>query len=162
MLKIYLRNTQIKTHIIDTAIKLACSNYKSAITSYKRGLIKYFRIRYWRHKRPSKILEIEKWYFKNNTLCKIVFGTLKFQLNGRDYNVNNINSSVKLRYNGDKYTLYVPVEKEVNKIKNRETVVSFDPGIRTMLTGIGNECSIEIETNVGHKIGKYLKRLDKK
>ena len=56
-----IKNTKIKAHILDDAIHLVCTNYKSAFTlaslklslqlrcrtNYKRGNINHFRMRYW-------------------------------------------------------------------------------------------------------------------
>jgi len=48
------KNISIKTHILDATIKLACSNYQSAITNFENGNIKTFRIRYWKKKRDKR------------------------------------------------------------------------------------------------------------
>ena len=71
------KDIKIKTHILDATIKLACSNYQSAITNFENGNIKKFRIRYWKEKRETRILEIEDCYFSKNTLCNSIFGLIK-------------------------------------------------------------------------------------
>ena len=63
--------------MIDQAIKLAVTNYKSALSNLKNNKIKHFRIRYWRFKRTNKILHIEKTFFNKGTLCNNVFGKIK-------------------------------------------------------------------------------------
>jgi hypothetical protein len=54
------KNTNIQAHMLDACIKLACSNYKSALTNKKLRNIKHFRIRYWRYNKSSITIEIEK------------------------------------------------------------------------------------------------------
>ena len=70
-----ISKNRIKAHIIDCAIKLACSNYKSALSNLKNNNIKHFKIKYWKFNKKSKLLEIETSYFgKNkNQLCYSVF-----------------------------------------------------------------------------------------
>ena len=78
ILNFYNKNKKevAKAHNLDFAIKLACANYKSALTNYRNGNIKHFRIRYWKHSRQNKIMDIEDQYFKETVLCYRVFGKI--------------------------------------------------------------------------------------
>jgi len=64
------KNTKIQAHNIDYAIRQLTSNIKSAITNLRNGHIKKFRIKYWKHTRPSKTIEIEKQYILKNKICQ--------------------------------------------------------------------------------------------
>ncbi len=55
---------RIYVNMIDGAIKLVCSNYKSALTNLKAGNIKHFRIRYWKYNKKNMILNVEQNFFK--------------------------------------------------------------------------------------------------
>ena len=45
---------KIRIHILDCAIKNACTSYKSCMTNFLNNNIKKFKIRYWRHKKKIK------------------------------------------------------------------------------------------------------------
>lgn len=155
------KNTKIKTHVIDQAIKLAVSNYKSALSNLKNNKIKHFRIRYWRFKRTNKILHIEKTYFSKGTLCNNVFGKIKGMYNNKEYLFDDIEHDSTLKYDKyqNKYTLYVP--QKINIIDNENTKkISLDPGLRTFLTGMSNNEVVEIGENGNKYVKEYINRLD--
>jgi len=155
------KEKRIRVHIIDTAIKLVVSNYKSALTNYKKGYIKNFRIKYWRKNKKNKICTIEKEFFKKGELCKSVFGRIKYKYNKKNVKLN-IKSSCKLHYNiqTKKYTLYVPIKVKVTPTNNKG-IISLDPGIRTFMNGLTKNSVIKIGNNCNNKIKEKLKRLDK-
>lgn len=158
-------DTKVKCHMLDGAIKLACANYKSAISNFKRGHIKKFRIRYWKYDKPLQIVDIERQYFKQGTICKKQLGNIKCSYDGDEYELNehNIKSDCKIHYDSDteQFTLLVPEEINVNElIKHTENVVSFDPGLRCFMTGLSKNEVIKIGHDVYNKIEKKLKRID--
>ena len=110
---------RIKTHIIDCAIKLACSNYKSALSNLTNNNIKQFKIKYWKYNKKSKLIEVEPSYFgKNkNQLCHSVFGDIKYIYNKQEYKLDNITSACTIHYNGkiNEYNIIIPIKSE--KIK---------------------------------------------
>jgi len=142
----------IKTHILDATIKLACSNYQSAITNFENGNIKTFRIRYWKEKRDKRVLEIEKSYFTNNSLCPSIFNKINgFFKKGNKYypfNFNNIEGSAKLHYNKKtkEYNLYISkkVENNILNIENRSEIIGIDLGLRTFSTCLTKNETINI------------------
>ena len=180
--KINIKNdTHIKLHMIDTAIQLACANYKSALSNLRNGHIKHFRIRYWKYHRTNRILELESDYFKNGTICSSVLGQIKaeyetsekdkdgkkikiksFDLGliqrNKDYHV-----SCKLQhmYKTGEHYLFVPKKIIFNQNMNPQGLISIDPGIRTFGTGISEGKCVKIGDGIGDKIKYYLDKIDK-
>lgn len=165
-------DTKIYTHMVDSAIRLACANYKSALTNYKYGrMSKLFRVRYWRENKPIKFIDIEPVYFRNNTIGGDRLGDLQIEevnINGKIFCLNDVattyKSECKLRYDEStsEYTLHIQ-EKNKTKKKNvidKEVIISLDPGIRTFMTGISDKSVTKIGTNVSSKIRAKLNRLD--
>lgn len=89
---------RVKTHMLDEAIKLACANYKSAITNLRNGNIRRFRMRYWRTNRELFRLDVEKSFIKENGICPIVLGPLGAIYDGETYHWNTINHTVQVQY----------------------------------------------------------------
>jgi len=158
---IIIKNTKIKAHILDSAIKLACANYKSALTNYKRGNIRKFRIRYWRKNRKNKILELESNLFVKGSICPSLFGQIKgiYKSNNKkqDFNFDSVKSDSKIHYNADtkEYTLLVPEEIKTTKEKTKNNIISLDPGLRKFMTGISENEVIK----VGKQVSKKIKNL---
>jgi len=161
------QNNRIRVHILDCAIKHACTSYKSCITNYIEGNIKKFNIRRWRYTKVRKILEFENRFIQqfnsNYHICPAVFGEMTYEYNREDYKLTH--ESVKILYDSEtnKYTLLVnkslTVEKSDNKRKCR--CISCDMGIRTFCTGLGDNCVLKMGTNTSDKIKYYLKKIDK-
>lgn len=157
-----VKKSKIKVHDIDYAIDLVCKNYKSAITNYKKGNIKTFRIRYWRKNKNDKIMEMEKNNFTKNTIRNKELGKVYGYYNGKEYNFNEIDCDCKLQKKDGGYYLYVPELVSKNDKKNKkEEVISLDPGIRKFFTGISEKKIIKIGGECGNKIKDYLIRKDK-
>jgi IS605 OrfB family transposase len=159
------KNTKIKCHMLDGAIQLACANYKSALSNFKNGNIKKFRIRYWKLDKTLKMLDIEKQYFKRGSFCYKELGTVKCMYDKGEYKLDNIESGCKIHYNSDtnRYILLVPEKVDIHKTKTVKTkkIISLDPGLRTFLTGLSeNEC-IKICTNGIDTLKEKLERIDK-
>lgn len=145
------KEIKIKSHILDCSIKIACSNYQSAITNFNNGNIKHFRIRYWKDKRAIKTIEIENCYFTKNSLCPSIFGSIKGYFNKGnkklDFNFNEIKKSCKLQYNKKikEYILFVPENIENIKIYDKpKNIIGIDPGLRTFMTCLTENEAIEI------------------
>ncbi len=146
------KDIKIKAHILDCSIKIACANYQSAITNFNNGNIKHFRVRYWKEKRPDKVIEVENCYFTKNTLCPTVFGMIKaYYKDGRkkiDFNFGDIKQSCKLHYNKktEEYTLFVPKNIDILNISDEKPkeIIGIDPGLRTFMTCLSENEVIEV------------------
>ena len=160
------KNTCIYSHILDESISQLASNIKSARTNLYRGNIKKFRLKYWKHNRPSQTLEIEKLIIKNNEVCPLRLNTndkIRYSYNGKEC-VPNITSGVKINYNRilNKYTLLVPIKETPYRCDNKsKNLISLDPGLRTFMTGISENESVKIGNNVNKIIEKDIKRINK-
>jgi transposase len=148
---------------MDAAIKLACANYKSAITNHKRKNIKHFRIRYWRHNKCYNIIDIEKEYITSNSICNKVFGVIKAYYNKLPFNFSSIKSSCKILY--DKYlntfTLLVPEIVKDELIKHPKKLISLDPGIKTFMTGLSENEVLKIGINTKNRLEPLFKQIEK-
>lgn len=158
-----INKERVKTHILDGAIKLACANYKSALTSFRKKIIRHFRIRYWRHNRTRKVMEIEPQYFKKNKLCSKIFGEIKYKYNGKDYELGKIKSACTLLFDKEfnQYCLLIPSGAEIEKNKNENKIGVMDPGIRDFMTLISENEAAKIGSGCGKRIQKYLELQDK-
>jgi len=153
---------KIKVHDMDYAIKLACQNYKSALSNYSKGNIKKFRIRYWRKNKTNKIMDLEEPNFNYNTIRKDVLGKVKGYYNGKRFNFNTIDCDCRLQRVDNIYYLFVPelLVLDINKTDNKSKQIIIDPGVRKFGTGITENKVVKIGTECGVKIQKYLTRKD--
>jgi hypothetical protein len=53
-LKHHVKNTKIYTHTLDYAIKQLITNLKASISNLKNGIIKKFKIKYWKYNRLNQ------------------------------------------------------------------------------------------------------------
>lgn len=159
--KIIINKYNIQSHILDGAIKLACTSHKSAISNLKNKNIKHFKIKYIKKDKPSKILDLEKNMFFDEGFCKRSLGVMN--KNDKDLFFNDIKHDSKLHYNTKTgiFTLLVPVDKNSMNPKSNNRYVGIDPGIRTFMTGISNKKVFVLGNNLTETIKKDLKRTDK-
>lgn len=164
------KDDRIKVHILDCAIKQACTSYKSCLTNFKRGYIKRFNIRNWRYNKKNKILEIENGYITliNNEfhICPSTFGKIKYKYktdsNFEEYKLKK--ESCKILYDSEinKYKLLVNKEVTEEKYNNldKSIFMSCDQGIRTFATNLTENKVSQIGTNLSEQIKKLLKKID--
>ena len=160
------KNEQIKVHDIDFAIKLACSNYKSAITNRKLKNIKKFRIRYWKKNKENQILDLEKNDFESGSIRKKVLGEVfgyydKKEKDGKPnkYNFSDIKKESRLIYKKEKYILHVTEDVHIMNTSKGNDIISIDPDLRTFLTGLTENKTVEIGTNIKKKLDIYLNKI---
>ena len=56
-------------------------------------------MKFMNNNKPSKILEIEKQYIKNNMICPFILGPIKYTYNNNEYTLPELTSNVKINYN---------------------------------------------------------------
>jgi len=154
----------IPVHTLDKSIHQLCSNIKVSIANLKVGNINHFRMRYWKQTRPSQTIEMEKNCFdKNKNLCFKKLGIIKYTYNNKDYTLENIKHNVKINYNRitNKFTLLIPVGVKINETKNKNNVISIDPGLRTFMTGLSENKAVKIGVDVNKNIKKIIKKIKK-
>jgi transposase len=157
---------KIDMHTLDKSIFQLIENIKACKTNMMRNNIKRFRLKYWKFTRPSQTMELEKIKFNDGVLCKSIFEnlpTIKYQYNGKSYNLMEINHDFKINHNliTDDYYLYIPVSTKKIKVTNRKKIIVLDPGLRTMMTGLSESESINIGSNVNKIIIKDIEKLNK-
>ena len=150
-------------HILDKAVALACSSFKSAITNLKRSNIKNFTIRPIKKTKSSQIMDIEKSFFSKDgkSFIKSLLGNEVLNLN--DFNYNEINNDCKIHYNKNtkKFILLVPEEIQIEEqIEKNNNYISIDPGLRTFLNCKTNNSYIEIGSNIRNKLKNEFEKLD--
>jgi len=155
---------RVKCHNLDYAIKLVCSNYKSALSNFRNGNIKHFRIKYWRYNMRIKTMDIENQQFTKKGFCHSVFGDIDSIYDGERFDLTKVDTDCKLQYDRlfNKYYLIVPEKINITENKNKREVFCGDPGIRTFITGISENNAIKIGDRCGDKIKRYLKIIDKR
>ena len=157
----------IDIHTLDKTIFQLVQNINSAVTNMLNGNIKRFRLKFWKHTRPSKIIELEKNKISDGILCKSIFGNLeeniKYFYNGKPFDISKIDSDFKINYNSitNEYYLLVSIKINKNEINNNGKLIVLDPGLRTFMTGLSDNESLKIGTNIHEKIKKYIFRLNK-
>jgi len=147
----------IYAHILDTAIKKACANYKTCVTNYLEGNCKSFIIKYWRRNKKTLMMEIEKDYVKNGQIAESKLGKMRYYYDKEEFDLPN--TTINLYYNRetDQFTVGVPekIKKEISK--NIKTV-GIDQGVKSYLTCITDDEAIKYGTNL---IDKLMPKIDK-
>lgn len=158
----YGAQTKVKTHMLDGAIQLVCANYKSALSNFKAGHIKHFRLRYWRKKSLYR-LDVEPSYIVKSGICAKVLGAMKATYDGQPFDWNTIQRACQVQYDAanDTFTLLVPCDQVAQPpSEERKPWIALDPGIRTFMTGLSQSETLKIGDGLSIKIMKYLYRAD--
>jgi len=160
--------TQVNSHVLDGAIQDACAKFKSCLSNLKNGHIKYFRLRYLKQTKSTKIMKIEKNLINKGktTFCQSVFKdpfALKRKESNEDFKLSEITKDFTIHFNRktNEFTLLNPIKVDQTKIHKNKDTISLDPGIRTFQTGYSTNKCIKIGTKLETKIKKYLKKMDR-
>jgi len=157
------KRDEIKTitpsHVMDCSIKKAVSNYKSAVSNFKAGNIKNFRIRYYKLKNNiNKNLFFEPIYIgKKGTISKLG------KLNIVDYDLKkeNINHEFIISYSDKNYYITFLFDKiqEKEEVK-KDNFISLDPGMNPFLSGVSKDNNYVIGKDSSNQIKKLNNKID--
>jgi len=160
--------TSIRIHVLDSAIKAACASFKSAITNFLLGNHNMFKIRYLSKNRTKKVMEFEPSSInEDGYIYYDVFGEIPmYHCKANKWIPYRLNtdSSFKLHYDSkiDTYSLFITIKEEtVESEANKNTFIGLDAGIRSFMTGVSNDCAIQIGTVISDQISTLLKKIDR-
>ena len=156
------KQTQINKHILDYAIQDALNAFESVKTNLEKGNINKCRLRYLKKSKPNKIIKIEKQITSTDGFCTSVLGKVLKSEPKINYK-NDIEQVAILKYNSktDKFTFHLKYKIDYIKEKPIEKVGCFDIGLRTFLTGISNDYTIEYGYQINNHIRKVLEKMDR-
>ena len=153
---------KINSHSLDYAIADAFRNYQTGMKKQLKKLKFVFRLRYIKKNKLSQIFKLEKSAFNEKTFCPKSLGNqIKCSIRNFNY-VKHIDTVAIVQYKLkiDKFYLLIKNKCE-NNCKNKNNIISIDPGIRTIMTGYTNNGIINIGASCQKIISKKLTRIDK-
>ena len=154
------QNDKIRIHILDTAIRMACTSFKSCISNFIDGNIKKFKIKYWRHNKNKKIIEIESESIINNKIFYNVFGNFSYKYNNKDYVLKK--ETLKIMYVKDINKYYLLISEKITQSDTKSTkYIAIDPGLKPFMACRTNDELISFGSNTSKIVKKYLKKIDK-
>jgi putative transposase len=135
---------------------------KSSITNLNNHNTKKSKLRYIKKTKKSKIFKVEN---NGTSITSNSFFTSKlgkFLHSNPKINYKKANSSLTtIHYKNGKFYMLVKKKIIINKNKNKNKIISLDPGHKTFLTGLSNDSLLEIGKNADKKIRKRLIKMDK-
>jgi len=159
LIPIIIKNYNIPKHIIDNSINDVIKAHKSSIALIKTGQIKSYQIKYKKITKNKQTIVIEKQDFSK---VKNSFYIKSLNEINSSMPINDIKYDTRLSYDKlkNKFTLYVPSNKEIKNVKNRKDICAIDPGNKTFLTCYSpeNKCLKIFNRDKKNKITKLIKR----
>lgn len=151
----------IDKHTLDYCINDVLTMLKSSITNLNNHNTKKSKLRYIKKTKKSKIFKVENYgSITSNSFFTSKLG--KFLHSNPKINYKKANSSLStIQYVNGKFYMLVKKKIIINKNKNKNKIISLDPGHKTFLTGLSNDSILEIGKNVDKKIRKILIKMDK-
>jgi IS605 OrfB family transposase len=153
--------------ILTDIVREYCSNIKSNFTKLREGLIDKFELKPKINTKYKSILIPKKSITKNGIFTNFVGQIIDFD---KKININNIGGDCRLIYDSilNKYYLSIPQYTEKHIIKNKNPIVSLDPGEKNFMTyysmnetgNIGKDIRIPI-LKIRSKISRYQRILKK-
>lgn len=151
---------RIRTHVLDTAIKMACTSFKSCITNYVDGNIKKFKIKYWRHNKNKKIMEIESEFIINNKMFYKVFGDFSYKYNNKDYKLEK--ETLKIMYVKEINKYYLLISEKINHKESKSNkYIAIDQGLKPFMACRTNDELISFGSDTSKMVRYYLNKIDK-
>ena len=112
----------------------------------------------------QKVLKLEQSAFTKNkqTFCKRILGKMKTN-DGSDFSIVHCGGTLMYNYKSNRFTLLIPTKKQLNNTidEPKHEFIGVDPGVRTFLTGVSKDHSLEIGLGLSNRINKILKVIDK-
>jgi putative transposase len=115
---------------------LAHEMFKSALSNFKNGNIKHFKLQYLSKKSKQWSIRFDKRDFKKKSETsfmlypqftnKMLFETLE--------PIGNVDGDLTLHFNGKDYYMIIPRKTKPIITPKKHDVISIDPGIKTFLT----------------------------
>jgi len=149
------------------AVFEAFTRWKTGLTQVKNKTIKFFQLRYkdkkyqrdngWSidiQKDAIKKIDNQSIHIYKRTTNKEIFKL------GESLDIE-IEHDCKIHFDGDSYYLVVPFLKEKQRRESDHGIISLDPGVRTFLTGVDSNKTIELGVGSGTTMFKKLRYLDK-
>ena len=154
--------TKINKHILDYAIKDALTALESVKSNLDNGNIKKSRLRYLKKSKSNKIIKIEKLITTPDSFCNSVLGKVLKSVPSINYK-NSVKQVATLTYDSktDKFELHLKYKIDHIKEKPIEKIGCFDIGLRTFLSGISNNYTIEYGYQINKHIRKILEKMDR-
>ena len=151
----------INKHCLDMSTKHCVTMYKSAISNYRNGFTKGFKISDLSYNSRRKNLGVENGSCKYNINGFYInsFGEMK-----SDISLNSIRKESIVQYDSftKKYYIITPRDKQRDRLVTREKLCGIDIGVRTFATVYSHNKCYEIGTDLSKKkIDRHLSRMDK-
>ena len=148
------------------AVFEAHTRFWTCIKQIKNKTIKFFNLRFKDKKHQNAngwSIDIPKQAIKQ-TGAKTMF-IYKNVTNKEQFKLSErldipIEHDCKIHFDGDAFYLIVPFKK-VKKTREQDGIVSLDPGVRTFLTGVDGNKTIELGKDSGTILFRKLRHLDK-
>lgn len=174
------KNQKVNQHILDGTIAKAGSNYKSAISNFKNGNIKKFRLRFKKYHNTNHSIYLEPAnVLKDGKISDI--GKIEvvevgsknkkhFTLTKDEKNKNKskylyINKGFIISYEHKtkKYILIniSETDKSFNEEKPREKFISLDPGIGPIFSGVSPDNCFVFGKTTFNKMKTYMTEINK-
>jgi transposase len=154
-----VKNYNIPKHIVDNSISDVIKAHKTSIALIKGGYIKTYQIKYKKITKNKQTIVIEKQDFSK---VKNSFYIKSLNEINSSTPINNIKYDTRLSYDKlkNKFTLYVPSNKETKIVNNRKNKCGIDPGNKTFLTCYNpeNKCLKIFNRDKKNKLTKLVKR----
>jgi len=154
-----IKNYNIPKHIIDNSISDVIKAHKSSIALIKSGHIRSYQIKYKKITKNKQTIVIEKQDFSK---IKNSFYIKSLNEINSSTPINNIKYDTRLSYDKlkNKFTLFIPSEKETKIVNNRKNICAIDPGNKTFLSCYSPEykCLKIFNRDKQNKITKLIKR----
>jgi putative transposase len=157
------KNSRIRSHILDDAIKYACSNIKSSLTNLNSGRIKEFKIKSQGYKRNYRVIEVEKQNYNKKGFLFESLGELKLLYNKQEVTGLELDCTCFIRYNKkkDQFVFHAMRSwREKERVENTYRVISIDPGIKTPLTCLTENDCIDLGVDLVQKLRKLIYKRD--